>query len=224
MYTVESNSFLKSYINKDGKVNYDKLKENEILFQKIGEIENKNLQNFSSKTEEFVFWLNAYNLLVIKGVIEEFKKNSSWNGTKSYLSRIKFFVIKKFDIGNQKFSLYYIENKILRKKFKDPRIHFAINCASTSCPIIPSTLFVKESIDDVLDTLTSNFINNENNIRINPISKEITLNPIFKWYKEDFQDTGGIISFIKKYHTNFPINLEKPKLSFSKYDWSLNNQ
>ena len=74
----------------------------------------------------------------------------------------------------------------------------------------------------MLDLYTSNFINDSNNVYINNQSNEITLNPIFKWYKNDFKKHGGIIKFIKMYKQDFPNSLTQPKLSYFKYDWSLN--
>jgi hypothetical protein len=214
--TTELNVYLKKYIDQNGKVDYQKLKESVLLISEIEKIT-------SSKEKNLTYWLNVYNLLVIKGVLEKLKNDPHWSGTKSFLSRLNFFALKKFKIDGKKLSLYQIENKIIRKEFKEPRIHFALNCASTSCPILPNTLFQDDTIDVVLDNLTKDFINNESNVKFNLSENSVTLNPIFKWYKNDF-DSLGILAFLKKYHWNFPKSLENPKILFSKYDWSLNSQ
>ena len=89
--------------------------------------------------------------------------------------------------------------KILRKKFKDPRIHFAINCASKSCPVLPGKLFDEETLEETLEFLTRNFINDDQHVYFDSIDKTtgiLYLNPIFKWYKKDFPD--GIVNFSQK--------------------------
>lgn len=210
-------------MDENGKFNYHKLKNDDFFKQKIVEIENTDSNKFSSRNEELVFWLNTYNILVLKGVLKKLEKNPNWKGTTGFLSRFLFFGIQKFKIGNEKYSLYQIENSFLRKKFNDPRIHFVINCASSSCPILPDSLFTIENIEEFLDRYTKNFINGSN-VLINDKNNEIILNPIFKWYQKDFQENGDILAFIKKYRKNFPPNLTKPKIIFAKYDWSLNKQ
>ncbi len=221
--STESNVFLKKFIDQEGKVDYAKIQKNNLLYDKINEIENKNLESFSSKEQELAFWLNTYNLLVLKGVLHKLYKNPSWNGTTNFFSRLLFFVVQKFKVGNKKLSLYTIENKILRAKFKDPRIHFAINCASSSCPVLPSLLFTQENVNQVLDQVTENFINNNKNVSIDEQNNIVSVNTIFKWYQDDFREQGGILQFIEKYRHFFP-NLSNPKLLFFKYDWTLNKQ
>ena len=221
---METNVFLKKFIDSNGKVDYKELQENSLLIEKISEIESKNLADCSSRDEELVFWLNAYNLLVLKGVLEKLKKNPNWNGTKTYLTRVSFFVLKKFTVANTKISLYNLENKILRKKFKDPRIHFVLNCASSSCPVIPSSLFEIDTLEQTLDNYTKIFINDSSNVNIIASTNQLKLNPIFKWYKKDFDNQGGILNFIKKYHENFPTAMNNPRISFLRYNWSLNSQ
>lgn len=222
--STESNLFLKKFINDYGKVDYKKLKDNDELNQAFTELKNRQSLIFNSKDGELTFWINCYNLLVLQGVLNILEKNPSWNGTNSYFSRIMFFIVKKYQVGPKKFSLYHIENKILRDKFKDPRIHFVINCASTSCPVLPNSMLNEESLNTQLEEYTKNFINNENNVLLSIESNQVTLNPIFKWYKNDFKPQGGIIPFIKKYHNHYPTNFTNPKIKFQNYNWSLNKQ
>lgn len=222
--STEFVSFLRPYIDERGNVNYKKLKTNTDLIRAFDEIKTKNLFEFKSKREKFAFWINTYNILVIQGVLKKLEKNPSWKGTTSYISRVLFFVIQKFQIGSKNLSLYTIENKILRKEFKDPRVHFALNCASSSCPIIPSSLFTEESLENTLDQYTRNFINDENNVKFDTNLKFLYVSPIFKWYINDFKNQGGIIPFIKKFHNNFPKLDKNPIIVFYDYNWMLNKQ
>ena len=221
---IENKSYLKQYIDSDGNFNYKAMKNDYTWLEKqIDLIENENIENLS-KTQLFVFYLNSYNLLTLKNVFIELDKNPRWNGNTNWFRRLKFFVFRKFPIGGRKISLYTLENKILRKKFKDPRIHFAINCASTSCPVLPAKLFEEKSIDDYLTNLTHSFINNDMHVKIDNENKILSVNPIFKWYKNDFEP-DGVISFISRYREDIERKkLKEFKLEFLKYDWSLNNQ
>lgn len=214
---------LKPYLSSDGLVDYNKLKEDKWIFDQIEKIENTN-PNVLNHEQQFAFYLNAYNLLTVKNVLQTLAKNPKWNGNKSYISKIKFFYLKRFKIGNSKINLYNLENKILRKKFKDPRIHFAINCASKSCPFLPSKLFTSGNLNDLLEELTSNFINDVGSVYYNEDLKELHLNMIFKWYKKDFEEEGGVLEFIKKYWKSGDKNkLNKAILTYKKYDWTINS-
>ena len=128
--SFETKTSLRKYIDEQGNVDYTALENDPWFHEQIQQIQNTDINKLSYK-EEFVFWLNAYNILTIKTVHSRLQTNPKWKGNSSYLTRFKFFILTKHDVGGKKISLYTLENKILRKKFKDPRIHFAINCART---------------------------------------------------------------------------------------------
>lgn len=111
---------------------------------------------------------------------------------------------------------------MLRRQFKDPRIHFAINCASNSCPIIANRLYTEENIEQSLNFMTRNFVNNPQQVHISSDGKKLHLNKIFKWFKRDFQIKGGILSFIRSYHDKLKDSVQIYKIKFSKYDWAVN--
>jgi len=160
---VTCHALLKRWIDQDGKVDYDSLKESIELNNLFSEIETTDLTNYNND-KLFAFWLNAYNLLTIKGVLTELDKNPEWDGNLSFIAKIRFFYLRKFKVAKRKMNLYNLENKILRKEFKDYRIHFAINCASNSCPVLPRMLFKADTLNEYLDELTSSFINNESHV------------------------------------------------------------
>ena len=221
---LSDNVMLKSYIDvSTGLVNYQKLKNDDWLHKKIEEWEEMDLSSYS-KQEKFAFWLNAYNLFTLKGVLVELEKNPKWNGNTSYYSKCKFFFLRKFLIAGRKINLRDLENKILRKEFQDPRLHFAINCASFSCPFLPGRLFQVETLEEYLTQLTGDFINNPTNVRFNDQEQVVNLSMIFKWYKKDFSKSGGVIKFLQKYHTSVPEQLATYKIKYFKYNWELNEQ
>ena len=119
-------------------------------------------------------------------------------------------------IGDKTYSLNDVEHKILRPKFNDPRIHFAVNCAAKSCPKVWNRAWTEENIEGALEKLTKSFINNKSH---NQIAKDqVKLSKIFEWYRDDF---GVLISFLNKYS---PIKISSnAKIAFNDYDWKLNS-
>lgn len=117
----------------------------------------------------------------------------------------------------------YIKHSIIRRRFRDPRVHFALNCGSTSCPFLPNKLFQAESLDKCLNNLAKFFINS-GNVRIDEKTKTVYLSRIFKWYKRDFATAGRLQQFINKYWKKDAIDFTKLKIKFKDYDWSLNTQ
>jgi hypothetical protein len=100
----------------------------------------------------------------------------------------------------------------------EPRIHFAINCASYSCPKLVNSAFTAGQMEKQLQSATEDFVNDTTRNKFDENTAQ--LSEIFKWYKSDFTDNGTVLEYIKKYGGK-PINT-KSKVSYLKYDWSLN--
>ena len=215
MNDITDRSTLSPYLKK-GRVDYEKLKNDPSIPKLVNYIETTDISEFSIK-EQFAFWLNAYNIITLKSVLNRLKRNNLWKGNLNLLSKIKFFVLEKHLIAGKKITLYNLENKILRKQFKDPRIHFAINCASVSCPVLPGKLFVVDDLDDTLNELTVQFINSEN-VRVD--GETLHVSKIFAMYKKDF--SPSVHEFIIKYHQDdlSPIR----HIQYMKYNWKINSQ
>ncbi len=168
-------------------------------------------------------------MLTINGILRQLRKNPDFakKGNKSIFQRLRFFWWTKYQIGGRKYSLYKIENKILRK-FSEPRIHFALNCASQSCPLLKDGLYSGENLDQELDMAATLFIRSPNGARLDRKNKILHLSPIFKWYRKDFEkSSGSIIEFLKKYLREedrefIEDNLVEMKISYKEYDWGLN--
>jgi len=221
---LSTNILIKDFIDPTtGRVNYYKLKNDRWLPERVSEFESMDIYDFTYH-EKFAFWLNAYNIFTLQGALIELSKNPKWKGNLSTWSKIKFFVLRKFTIAHKKMNLRFLENEILRKEFKDPRIHFALNCASASCPYLPDQLFNAETLNNYLDTLTINFINNPLNLSYNHDTKILKLNLIFKWYSNDFGGDEGLLKFLHKYNNDIPLDIQTTKLEYFKYDWSINSQ
>ncbi len=214
---------LQKWINEYGEVNYIKLNESKEFWEQLEIIENYDLKN-KNQGEKLAFWLNVYNFITIKSVLFELKKNPNWKGNLSLVSKLRFFILRKHKIAGGRFNLNSIEQKKIRKGFKDPRIHFAINCGSSSCPYLPNQLFTSGNLEKTLDGLTKFFINSTENVCYDEKSNLLYLNKIFSWYSKDFAIEGGIKNFIAKYWKGSIDKLEDSKIYFKKYLWQLNTQ
>ena len=202
--------FLNKYVTKNGNVNYKLIHANQTdlnvylnLFAKTSP------DNTWSKNEKLAYWINAYNAFTIKLIIDNYP-------TKSIKDISKPWDKKLANINGKKVSLNYIEHDVLRK-MQEPRIHFAINCASVSCPKMLNTAFLPETLNSQLNTAAKRFINSKEN----RIEKEnVKLSKIFKWFSDDFKISGNVLDFINTYSDTKVSNKESYK--YLDYNWSLN--
>jgi hypothetical protein len=242
-------TLLQKYVS-DGLVNYREIKANpRLLNEYLAQLENVNPTDFQtwSRDEQMAFWINAYNAITIEGIIRNYP--IQWGGL---LSRIRFpqnsiRQISDFwdtvfiSVMGKDITLNQIEHNILRKEFGDPRIHFAIVCASLGCPKLESYAFSGDSLDKQLNRVTRDFINNSGKVRLDQKDGTLYLSSIFDWYKEDFpatpdareqlgkydKDERGVIEFVLRYlpetQQNYIIK-NQPSIKYLKYDWALNEQ
>ncbi|MCJ8163212.1 DUF547 domain-containing protein [Pontibacter sp. E15-1] len=173
-----------------------------------------------SREEQMAYWINAYNAYTVKLIIDNYplKSIQDLHPTLKVPGINTVWHKKFFRIGGQEASLDEIEHKILRKEFDDPRIHFAINCASFSCPPLRNEAFVASKLDRQLSEQAKAFINDPSRNKITADKAEVS--QIFSWFKGDFTKKGSLVDFLNKYATT----KIKPgaKISYMDYDWSLN--
>ncbi|MDH7447738.1 DUF547 domain-containing protein [Aquimarina sp. 2201CG14-23] len=196
----------------DGLVDYDGVTRDAIVFYKYF----RYLQNISpeehwSKDEKLAYWLNVYNATVMKMILDEYPI-SSINDLENPWKR------KSFKSKGVRYSLDDIEHKILRK-FKDPRIHFLLNCGSISSPRLWDRAYTSKNIRYALDERTSEFINDPQRNQINLTT--VRISQLFEWYEDDFTDNHiDVIDFINQYST---VKINKAvKKKYVTYDWNLN--
>ncbi len=182
-------------------------------------------ETFQSKAERFAFWVNAYNLLAIKAVIDQYPTNSIKDGGSPFQPIWK----KKIGtVAGKEYALDEIEQGILRKEFKDPRVHFAIVCASLSCPDLRTEPYEAKRLDCQLDEAARTFFGNPTKgLVLGPDGRSVKVSSIFKWFREDFTMSGSVVEFIRKkvdptLATRI-AGLTGDRLSYLDYDWSLND-
>ena len=160
------------------------------------------------------FWINAYNLAVIQGIVANYP-------VKSPLDIPGFFDQTTYNLGGGKYTLNAIENQLLRPVFPDePRFHFVLVCAGLGCPPIIAAAYLPGKLVMQLQQQTERALNNPGFIQIK--GKRILLSQIFEWYDEDFTRGGkSFIEFINQYR-QAPLP-ENAKTGFYPYDWTLND-
>ena len=165
-----------------------------------------------TKDEKLAYFINLYNAGTVKLIIDNYPVES----IKDIPFRWKKSWIK---VGNETTSLNDIEHKVLRK-MDDPRIHFAINCASYSCPKLLNIAFSPDKIEQQLNTAAKGFINDRKRNRLE--SDKLQLSAIFKWFKKDFTKESSLLEYVSRYFEE-PLP-EDIKISYLDYDWSLNEK
>ena len=218
------NQVLQAYVDEAGRVNYTKLKANPEKLEKYLDLLAVAKPMELSYNAQLAFWVNAYNALVIKGVLDHYPTTSvrkvKWFGG--------FFNRLKFQVAGKTYTLNQIEHDIIRTEFVDPRIHFVLVCASTSCPPLENRAFSAEDIEERLETATFNFVQNPEQVRIDRAKRRVYLSKIFKWYDDDFKEGyDGVADFLTDYLSLEDAEfLASPDVKFRylDYDWTLNDQ
>ena len=214
---------LNRHVSANGKVDYKG-------FQKDSTMLNDYLRQLSASTpdenswsenEQKAFWINAYNAFTIKLILTYFPIKS----IKDIGSLIKVngvstpWEIPFFSINKEKLDLSILENIKLRKKFEDPRIHFALVCASKSCPALLNEAFEPSKLDRQLDTQTKVFLSDPFKNKI--LEKAPELSKIFEWYAADFIKKGSVVDFVNRYASR-RIS-PGAKIIYLNYNWALND-
>lgn len=173
-----------------------------------------------SKNQQLAYWINAYNAFTVKLIVDNYPTNSIRDlGPKLKIPLIKdVWHYKFFKIGGVESSLDEIEHSILRKEFDEPRIHFAINCASVSCPPLLNEAFVAEKLEAQLQKVAISFINDPTRNKITANNAQIS--SIFSWFQGDFTKKGSLIDFLNLYSK---VKIKpNAKISHLDYNWNLN--
>lgn len=181
------------------------------------------------RNEQLAFWINLYNISVVGIVTEGYPVGSIRDLSTDPIIRLNVFKKDSVPFGSTAISLNDIENERIRDGFKDPRIHFAINCAARSCPPIRPEAFVGARLDEQLDDQTREFFSGPNGIKLDPGRKfVIHTTKIMDWFGDDFDKWGGgRIPFIKRFvSTGIAEAITKAgdsaRLDYDSYDWDLN--
>jgi len=178
---------------------------------------------FPTRARQRAYWINSYNTLILHAVLEYWPLESVREIKISISSRVLpgkgFFYDRKIVVGGKETNLYKLEKELLRNQ-KDPRLHFALNCGSESCPLLRAW----EWTDEQLDEAARDFVNNPQNVSV--VNEKLYLSSIFKWYKKDFPK--DLPAYLQQFAgADLAQQLKtaedgKYRKLYQTYDWSLN--
>ncbi len=229
---------LKRFATAAGRVDYAALKADAVdLELMVAEIAARSPdsapQDFPTRDSQIAYWVNAYNILVVQGVVEHWPVASV---RKIGALPFSFFWQRKVVAGGKRYTLDNIED-ILRKKLLEPRIHFAIVCASNSCPRLQREAYTPENTDRLLDEAARFYLNESRNLKIDAARNRVTLPYILGHYREDFESyvrakglarSGQpLLDYIRLFAN--PVNraaldaLTSPRVEHFGYDWGIND-
>jgi hypothetical protein len=213
-------------------MNYKALKANDKkalddLRRQMGTVDVQTL----SRPDQLAYWINLYNINVVGIVVDNYPVASIRDISTDPIVRLNVF--KKDSVQTKKgaISLNDVENEKIRDGFKDPRIHFAINCAARSCPPIRPEPYEGAKISDQLDDQVRKFLNGPHGARLAKDGGELVVHvtKIMDWFSDDFNKwAGGQVAFLKRYVSGDKRKMmdaagNQIDLEFDDYDWKLND-
>lgn len=209
----KSDLFFKTYVIAD-KVDYKTLKSNSKSLDDILQIAAEVDLNNESANNFKAFWVNAYNLIVIKGIVDKFPMEST-------IAVSGFFDKYAYKVAKQQVTLKDIEKNFLKATFKDPLLNFVLVCGAKGCPPLMDGAYLPDFLSVQLEQRAKKSINNNDFIKINDKTRVVEVSEIFDWYKEDFIDKEQkILAFINQYRQ---VKIDETyTVTYYKYDWSLN--
>ena len=223
---AEWDFILKKYVL-EGKVNYNKIISTPADLKRLNDylttLGNAEV-SLLTRDERLAFWINAYNAFTVKLILNHYPLKSIKDIKNPWKQKLWY-------AANEKLSLDDIEHIKLRKEFREPRIHFAIVCASIGCPVLYPEAFEKDNIEQLLNRVSRHFFAERRNFQLKASGKisTIYLNRIFKWFKSDFgkddkQIVEFIIPYLKKQDRDIINASDTVKIKHLDYDWSLNDR
>ncbi len=210
-------TLLKKFVTVEGGVKYKEwkgdVKAKEALDAYVARVETFPASTLKGQ-EQLAFYINAYNAITLKAVLDRYP-------IKSVMDVKGFFDGIKHKVAGEEFTLNELEGQKIRKAFQEPRIHFVVNCASASCPILQRDALTKDNLVELMEKGTKAYIAQETKVDIK--KKVVDTSKIFEWYKDDFEGKGGVKGFIAAYLPKEQAAvLPDAKITTHEYGWTLN--
>ena len=223
------NGLLNKYVDESGMVHYAAWKQStedlQTLDRYLQLLSYSNSQG--SREEKLAFWINAYNAVTIKGILNEYPTSSIRNHT-AKLFGYNIWKNLKLIVGGKPISLDDMEHQVLRK-MGEPRIHFAIVCASIGCPRLLNEAYIAERLDAQLTLNTKAFFADPSKFRYDATRSTFFISPILDWFGEDFGSSPGaqlqkISGWLPDITSQQAASTGRGKMAFMDYDWGLNDR
>lgn len=222
------NRLLQTYVDDRGRVAYGawRQKSRPALDQWLASLSDIDLQGVA-REDAIATLLNLYNALTIRQVLRQYPIVSirpKVLGVPNWPAFLRFFTQKVYTLNGESLSLNNIEHDILRQRFLDPRIHFALVCASIGCPLLRPAAYAPDTLTQQLDDDCRRFINNPDKVRYDAASQTLFCSKIFQWYQSDFLTVAdSIIDYCDRYYTAASIP-DAATVAYLPYSWELNGR
>lgn len=187
----------------------------------------RNLESWA-REQQLAYWINAYNAFTVRLILNHHPLKSIRSIGLLPGAAFRDAFIPLDGVQGKTLSLNDIEHEILRKRFREPRIHFTIVCASQSCPVLRAEAYRAEDLDSQLDEAARTFTRDSSKNSFDPASRTLRLSSIFTWFRQDFERTGKTLpEFVARYadpSTAAALGRGEVRVEFLDYDWSLNGR
>lgn len=205
-------ALLRRHVSPTGEVDYRGFQQQaDKLHAYLAQLSQNMPQGSWSRHRKLAYWINVYNAFTVKLILDHYPLESIMDLKDPWDQPI-------VALGGQTYSLNEVEHEIIRKRFDEPRIHFAVNCASVSCPKLLNEAYTEEKLEQQLDRQTRAYLNNSQENKLS--AKAVSLSSIFDWYQEDFRGAGGVIAFINQYSS---VRIQSDaRITYQPYNWKLN--
>lgn len=203
----------------DGQVDYPGITADARFSAYVQNLDRIDPGEFRAREEKLAFWINAYNALAIQGILIG---DSPFTTTGKY----RYFVKRTYRVGGGELNLWGLEHKLLIP-LGEPRVHFAINCASWSCPSLRPGVYTAAMLDHELEAAARQFVNDPARNHFDRERKTAYLSMIFKWYDDEFESAAGsVLKYVARYVNDAALAQELADggyaIEYLPYDWSLN--
>ncbi|MBK9306221.1 MAG: DUF547 domain-containing protein [Nitrospira sp.] len=204
----------------DGLVDYPGIQSDARLPTYLQQLDRVDPNALKTKNARLAYWINAYNAFAIKGILDTYSPTSYWG-------RYRYFIGRDYRVGGETINLYDLERTVLIAQFHEPRIHFAIVCASLSCPKLQAWAYEPNQLEFQLDRVAREFINDPTRNHFDRAKKVASLSMIFKWFEKDFTKAAGSVQVYIARYINDPelvqdLMQSDYRIEYLDYDWSLN--
>lgn len=218
-YSPEAFDALLGKYVRNGRVNYSGFGSDGAFTRFVSSLEGADPSTMS-KDEALAFWINAYNALVIRNVLDH-------PGTKNPLDVKGFFDAITFNVAGRTLTLNDIENKVIRPTYQEPLIHFGLVCAAVSCPPLIPTAYTGANVRSTLRANAEKYLADTKQNRFDAATGTLYVSKIFEWYIADFGNSqDGIVEFVRTYGPADMVSklgaAGNVKVKYNEYDWTIN--
>jgi len=205
---------------RDGAVDYPGIQSDDRLPAYLAQLDRVDPNALATRNERLALWINAYNAFAIKGILDHYSPVSP-------MGRYRYFIGRDYRVGGETINLYDLERQVLIEQFHEPLIHFAIVCASYSCPRLQPWAYQGPQLQQQFELVAREFINDSTRNRFDRQAKVASLSMIFQWFEPDFvKAAGSVPAYVARYvdDSDLARELTQPdyRVEYLEYDWTLN--